>query len=119
MQETQPTQQNQVDQPNRTAELDAREARVAQRERALTAREALQRMQLPAQYLEHLDLHSDEALDKGLKLLAALRRETAAPQDIPKAHRESPADYARMDYRQRAALYQQDIDQYNRAFNQQ
>lgn len=59
------------------ADIAAREAALAIRERHVTAIELLQARNLPARLIDLIDLHSDETLQRSLDLAAAAA--TAAP----------------------------------------
>mgnify|MGYP000860478431 CR=1 FL=1 len=83
--------------------LARREHAVAVRERAFTARAELERLGLPRQVAEALDLSSDQALEGGLKLVK-LMQGLAPAQPAPKAHTPMPP-VKELSYRALADLY--------------
>lgn len=99
------------EQDRREEELAQREAALLARERAMKAREALMEAGLPQALAAHLDLSSDEALDKSLALAREARRhqppEGPGTPKAGKARAQAPGGYA-----QRALLYQADRNDY-------
>ncbi len=102
---------NQDQEKEREAALALREAELERRERAASAREALAEAGLPRTLAEHLDLSSDEALARGLRLVREARR-TGRDHALgaPKAARAGLA--AEAGYAQRALIYQTDRNSY-------
>ena len=99
-------------------QLQAWENALQTRERRLKALDELKLRGLPPALMDHLDLSSDAALQRGLQLAqAAMRSWDKAPNALPPVPREAPPLLPpNLGYRERAQMYLVDQPGYLEAY---
>lgn len=104
--------------PKTPEQLQAWENALKIRERRLKALDELKLRGLPPALMDHLDLSSDAALQRGLQLAqAAMRFWDKAPNALPPVPREAPPLLPpNLGYRERAQLYLVDQPGYLEAY---